>query len=82
MAVRTEDEKCPCSLGNHWKCLQVHQRRQADLVTYKKDTWVMVNPEELAGWYHVKAGLQDEDGSFSGNLIKDAPETSAKGKGV
>ena len=51
-------------------------------MTYKKDTWVMVNPDELAGWYHVKAGLQDEDGSFSGNLIKDAPETSAKGKGV
>ena len=35
-------------LRNHRKCLQVHQRRQADLVTYKKDTWVMVNPEELA----------------------------------
>jgi len=32
--------------------------------------------------YKKDTWVMDEDGSFSGNLIKDAPETSAKGKGV
>jgi len=45
--------------------MAVHQRRQADLVSYKKDTWVM-----------------DEDGRFSGNLVQDATEIGAKGKGL
>ena len=26
-------------------------------MTYKKDTWVMVNPDELAGWYHIMLKL-------------------------
>jgi len=42
--------------------MAVHQRRQADLVAYKKDTWMM-----------------DADGSFSGDLVNEDEELSAKG---
>ena len=62
------------------KTLQVHQRRQADLVAYKKDTWVMVNPLHaflwLPAWF---IGFQDKDGSFSGNLVNDVTEKNVKG---
>ena len=29
---------------------QVHKRRQADLVDYKKDTWIMVNLSWITVW--------------------------------
>ena len=72
-------------LRNDSNCFQVHQRRQADLVSYKKDTWVMVNQLHafyFCAWYLVKTGVQDEDGRFSGNLVQDATEIGAKGKGL
>lgn len=54
-------------------------------MSYKKDTWVMVNQLHafyFCAWYLVKTGVQDEDGRFSGNLVQDATEIGAKGKGL